>query len=226
MLIGKWHPCVHQKNSGNNNGNLEPCVIYIILQLEGKRVVQAFIAQPNKSQSLVPSRFDPVPNTCFRSFGLPSGCVGPIVLRNDLKCRYQLGESCCPFEFWPCYPRLLLPWPLSVGQRSWPSRWCFFGRMLLIGSCCGIDNPLHSWWSYSTIQYDECYIPTNNDGVGVDGRRAITRMENAIQCFFSFPLSSSLFFSLAMIRMTWPCAEICASIHFLPTFFRQYMANW
>lgn len=34
-------------------------------------------------------------DSCFRSFGSPSGCVSPIVLSDGLSCRSQPGESLC-----------------------------------------------------------------------------------------------------------------------------------
>lgn len=88
---------------------------------------------------------------CLRPFGPPYGCVGPIFRSDDLNCRSQLKESCCLLEFWLCCARSLLSRFSSVGERFWRSLCYFFGRLLLNGSCGGVDYLLHLLWPYSPV---------------------------------------------------------------------------
>lgn len=89
----------------------------------------------------------------FHPFSPLFGCVDPIVIDDDLKFCFQLGNLCCLSKFWFCCVCLLLPWSLSVGEYFWHSHCHFFGRLRSIGSCHAVDYPLKSVWSYPSLQY-------------------------------------------------------------------------
>lgn len=117
-----------------------------------------FFSRPRRREIRVlsscafPGQFGCVRNTlAFVLFGLPSGYLGPIVLSGDLKCRCQLGKSCSLSEFSLFCTCFSLPRSLSIGESFWHNRRCFFERLLLITSCYGVDCPLHSLWSCSTL---------------------------------------------------------------------------
>lgn len=101
----------------DSNGNHTSCPIVARREVDGSYVycetshslqTLLVLSKPHANWTL-PGQFDCVPNTCLRSFGHPSGCVGPIVQNDDLNCRSQLGESRYLPEFWLCCACLFLP---------------------------------------------------------------------------------------------------------------------
>lgn len=141
--------------------------------IEGKRVVHIFIAQRNKSQTPgiawssishsreIPvltswtfrGRFDRVPNTlAFVLLGLLLSVLVQLSWVTTRTVALSWGNHAVCLSSGSvvhvcCYHSLCL-----LGS-AFDSR-CFFGRLLLIGSCYGVDNPLHSLWSYSPVH---CY---------------------------------------------------------------------
>lgn len=76
----------------------------------------------------------------LRSSGSLSAGVGPIVLNNNMNCRFQVEKAYYLPEFWLCFDCLLI---VSVGQSFWFCWCCFIGRSLAIGLNGWVDYPLY-----------------------------------------------------------------------------------
>lgn len=167
-FVGKWK--FGQHNSDRDGNRMDFCAFTFRSRLVhtfiGKRNITfprfystvfivlfriAFMRDPCSGYLSIPGSIRPcVKHFCFRYLGPPSGSAGQIVLSDCSNCRSQLEESCCLYEFRLCSTCLLLPRSLSIGM-CFDSRCCFFVRLLLTGSCYGIDYPLHSLWSYPPL---------------------------------------------------------------------------